>query len=370
MAFLNQKQDVFDIKLTSHGRKLLAEGKLKPAYYAFFDEDIVYDAQATMTVNANFTAEPQNSIEKRIKEETPRMSALYNWTRLEEKDRTETKVHVEKIYKKQWFQDGPGPLITEIITTEEIKDYDHDKEVGNLQNYIWQTPLGTAELGTQLAPSWNLQAFKGNVSSTKAQLQNHTYPTLDIPQINIDAKMLTIVQDTGAEGSAEQSIADANAAGHLGLTPSVNFPDGSYLEIRNGEILLSLEEENSLYQKENFDVEVFVIENPDTTNEEWISLYFNPETTKSDLESIPFEVSKEPPKKFIPPPEFMRLDNFLEIEFDNNISKEVLCQTRAEFKTKNLFSDLRINCTEIEQFLPKSSANLYEIFTDEPEKIC
>ena len=86
MSFFDQKQEVFDIQLTSHGKKLLAQGKLEPEYYAFFDEDILYDARY-----AGSPDEEQNYITKRIKEETPRLKAQYNFTRLEKKDRTKRK---------------------------------------------------------------------------------------------------------------------------------------------------------------------------------------------------------------------------------------------------------------------------------------
>ena len=389
MAFLNQKQDVFDIKLTSHGRKLLSRGKLKPEYYAFFDEDITYDAQATKTDD---TSEPQNSIEKRIKEETPRMEALYNWTRLSEKDRTESYISRQKVFVGWNLNINPGydeglipaglgagtvaewvPKFNTVHVQKVLDTYDHDAEVGILQNYIWQEPLGTAKMGTQLAPHWDLQAYKGAITSTKAQLQNNTYPTLDIPQIDIEAKIITIVQDKiEYKNNISAAIAAGIAAGHVGDEPIVGpFPDGSFIEIKKGEILIGLAEENSLYQKENFDVEVFLIENPDTAQEEWINLYFNPETGKQELQNLPLEASVEPSKKFVPPLDYMMLDNFLEIEFDNKISKEVLCATRAEFKTKNLFSDLRINCGDIETFNPKDQTQgLYDVYTDDSEKIC
>ena len=407
MAFLNQKQDVFDIKLTSHGRKLFSQGKLKPAYYAFFDEDIIYDAQATKTGD---TSEPQNNIEKRIKEETPRMEALYNWTRLEVANRTESILYFTgdmtmfQITAAPFdsatdadieitpppggmFQYAGGLLGDDMIPDEGpnlfswlqhqdqkvINTYNHDLEVGILQNYIWQEPLGTAKMGTQLAPSWDLQALKGTIASTQAQLQNDRFPTLDIPQIDIETKMITVVQEKMEwKNDISAAIAAATAAGHAGEDPIVGpFPDGTYIEIKKGEILISLAEENSLYQKENFDVEVFLVENPNEAKEEWIRLYFNPETGKQELQNLPLEAHTEPPKKYIAPPNYMILDNFLEIEFDNKISKEVLCATRAELKTKNLFSDLRINCGDIESFSSKNQVQgLYDVDTDDSEKIC
>lgn len=45
MTFFNKKEDVLEFKLTPYGRKLLSHGKLKPEFYAFFDDDILYDSE-------------------------------------------------------------------------------------------------------------------------------------------------------------------------------------------------------------------------------------------------------------------------------------------------------------------------------------
>ena len=42
-TFLNKKEQVLDIQLTSHGKYLLSAGKFKPIYYCFLDDNIIYD---------------------------------------------------------------------------------------------------------------------------------------------------------------------------------------------------------------------------------------------------------------------------------------------------------------------------------------
>ena len=85
MSFFNKKEDVIDIQLTPHGKHLLSRGKFRPSYYAFFDDDILYDAQyAGMTgaTGAN-QKEEQNDIQDRI-EETPHLKAQYVYSSREE----------------------------------------------------------------------------------------------------------------------------------------------------------------------------------------------------------------------------------------------------------------------------------------------
>ena len=45
MSFFNKKEEVIEVILTSYGKYKLSRGQWKPAYYAFFDEDIVYDTR-------------------------------------------------------------------------------------------------------------------------------------------------------------------------------------------------------------------------------------------------------------------------------------------------------------------------------------
>ncbi len=63
MTFFNPKEEVLDIQLTQYGRHLLSKGKMKPVYYAFFDEGVIYDS-----THGGFE-ESKNDAEARIQEE-------------------------------------------------------------------------------------------------------------------------------------------------------------------------------------------------------------------------------------------------------------------------------------------------------------
>ena len=55
----DKKQEVLDVILTREGREFMANGKFKPAYYEFYDADIVYEAD---------NDEVQNASKQRIKD--------------------------------------------------------------------------------------------------------------------------------------------------------------------------------------------------------------------------------------------------------------------------------------------------------------
>ena len=66
MTFFNRKEEVIEVQLTREGREKLAMGKLKPAYYEFLDEDVLYEKKNVL-YHSNLHEE-QNEIKKRIKE--------------------------------------------------------------------------------------------------------------------------------------------------------------------------------------------------------------------------------------------------------------------------------------------------------------
>ena len=66
MSYFDPKEEVIDQKLTPYGEYLLSIGKLNPTFYAFFDNDIIYDDNW-----AGVSSEKQSQIEPRIQEETP-----------------------------------------------------------------------------------------------------------------------------------------------------------------------------------------------------------------------------------------------------------------------------------------------------------
>ena len=67
--FINKKEQVFDLQLTTYGRKMLSVSSFKPTYYAFFDDNVVYDGDYI-----GLNDEKQNEINTRIKDDTQSVS--------------------------------------------------------------------------------------------------------------------------------------------------------------------------------------------------------------------------------------------------------------------------------------------------------
>ena len=82
MTFFNKKEDVIAIELTPHGRSLLSRGKLKPTFYAFFDDDILYDSTRGDGGTGVLTEE-YSETKVRILENTPYMKPQTNYKGVE-----------------------------------------------------------------------------------------------------------------------------------------------------------------------------------------------------------------------------------------------------------------------------------------------
>ena len=73
MSLFDSKQEVINIELTSYGKKKLAAGKLRPSFYAFFDDDVIYDGSY-----AALTESPNGEADDRVRKETPYLKTTYS----------------------------------------------------------------------------------------------------------------------------------------------------------------------------------------------------------------------------------------------------------------------------------------------------
>ena len=95
MEFFNKKEEVLDVQLTEYGKYLLSKGRMKPVYYAFYDDEILYDVSASGDVS-----ELQKNADRRIRYETPNLKAQNNSTGVETRVRQFLKAVETNINKK------------------------------------------------------------------------------------------------------------------------------------------------------------------------------------------------------------------------------------------------------------------------------
>jgi len=241
--FLNKKEQVIDFKLTDYGHYLLSIGKMKPVYYAFFDENILYDGEY-----AGITGS-QNSIHERIKDNTPYLEGLTHFTNID--------AEILKVSEA-----GPGTgvevLETEIrpgVTAQSkfyfASDLTAIMREPKVENLKASSMIGDAALDgdQQKAAAWKIVSLQGQVSaSSQVDAKND----IRIPQLEIQLNYVKKIVN---------SEIPANPTGMRDLMDSIGgFVDNKAITLEMDNLMIYAEEVNTELFTENFDIEVFKVE--------------------------------------------------------------------------------------------------------------
>ncbi len=321
MLFSNKKEEVIDLKLTTHGRRLLSQGKLKPVYYAFYDDNIIYDsARVAGSATDAFeslggTDSVQNDRQKRVKEESPYLKAQHNFSGRE--------VQNENLH------------------------FIPEKE----KNYILNSSLGKVNPNAFKSPAWQVTFLHSSASAANLNYENPSkHQLMQIPQIETE-----ILYETAAAYLAPPRELPRNFQVDPELSVNTAKLDGSFMAVQPDYILLNVEEANSVYMNENYDIEIY-----ESGSEGWNKLDFK----KRHSNVVDgFIVDKAPS------PQVNLNSNFVEYYFDVFVDDEIpvnlICRGIEKLKTKNIFIDTQVDCPDIRGTI---EPNPY--ISDTPESEC
>jgi len=327
MKFFNPKEDVLDVQITKYGRNLLSRGSWKPAYYAFFDDNVLYDTQY------GGVTESKNSAETRIQDETPLLRTQGNFTGCDEYlfDRVRTKVERARlgIYEKL---------------------------------NVMPMSLGTTTLGSAKTPAYKMQFLEGEINKVEHNMTGtirtanlpfvsttaYSQQLLKIPQIDMDVTFqISVVSDPL---SPEISFQVDSA-----LTPGNKYADGYSVVVGPAQIIFIIEEENAPFDYRNFDIEVYEITKQvgplGETVLEPLSFIKPLEMVKNNIlldtreaEIAAGRLTGAPPDV---DPTFVQY--YFDINVDDEIDENTLCRAMAELarKGESLFTDLEIVCPDL-----------------------
>ncbi len=227
MAFINKQEEVMQIKLTQFGKRQLAKGKFKPVFYAFFDDDIIYD------ISHASISEHQNETESRIKE-TLRLGLIHSTLSLEERYEHET---------RELLEEGNGPYRT-------MKTRQPPRENNRLLSCI----LGHINKQDQAAPSFTIHSRLGAGFEGDVTYQKET-STRSTPQINSSITYEVKAVDV----STRIPVSDFET--EIDLTSrEIEFLDGTSLVIDGDKLVLQIDELGVTFEKDMFELELYEIE--------------------------------------------------------------------------------------------------------------
>ena len=223
MQFFDDKEEVLDVVLTPYGESLMAKGLFSPEYYAFFDDDILYDADY-----AGVTTESQNDIEGRIQSGTPRIKQASVYVGVESSINQINQIIRNNISGA--FGEN-SPSVVQDTVNNPIYNSTELQNTGDKFDFL-SKPLGRSAQTSKKHPAWSVGMLKGQISSSTGYLLSST-TTEQIP----------------VSGEIQASEFD-NIISQV-------FEDGTYFSLTDGKIILDIVEENVDFKKENFDVQVF-----------------------------------------------------------------------------------------------------------------
>jgi len=333
MKFFDSKEEVLDIQLTKYGRHLLSQGSWKPEYYAFFDDNVLYDVQY------GGITENKNSVEVRIQDETPLLRTQGNFVGLE------------------------GYLFDNVND-----EFDWIRLNAYEKLNVMPLSLGTTKLDSTKTPAFKIRFLEGKIQNLENNLTGtvrtddvpagtgttYSQQLLKIPQIDLDVKFkITVADPAGPQPRFEIDPA---------LSTDRTYADGTKVLIGPDQILFVIEEKNANFNYENFDIEVFEITNQTGSFGETVlepmsfrrplkMVENNLLLDKKEAEYKAGRISGRPPE--IDP---TYVEYFFNINVDSEIDENTICKSISQLKSADRFADLEINCPDI---MTPTTAGLY-----------
>ena len=217
--FLNKKEQVYDLKLTTYGHYLLSNGTFKPMYYGFFDDNILYDREYATGTPAGLTMKirsthPNSAWDLKTLTITDAVGTAKTFTFLYEDASKDTYAPNGTNSSYIWLGG-----ISAIDDTSTYK-YMIAEEIAKSINLAHEEGL----LGVGATATTNITVADG-VGTDGAAYRNEGFVNL----------LMSTIGTAGNAGSAYVSSGGTNTPLFIGTTPGKSFGNGtdSYGEAQN-----------------------------------------------------------------------------------------------------------------------------------------
>jgi len=385
---LDKKERVYDFKLTSYGKYLLSTGKYKPAYYAFFDDNIAYDRRYFTSASI----ESQNSVDKRIKEDTAYFESILSFEDIEQTF-YETPIHTLLDYMDMmtlYSTENPGIaegvllastdglLHEEGFVMEPMAASFYHTDVAPIlfkppaTKYKADAAIGDAYLDnkqTNVGASWKVVVLNGTITSTSEQIVfSSSVPSPDsgpglankpqerknikIPQVNISVDYKKLVADISRNQT--NLYEDANKL----ATSTGLFQNNKSIYLKPQHFMAYVDEVNTDVLVQNFDIEVYHVQEPDSsaseTDDPEANLIQKRFYTKSEQIVDGLMVAEKPITSDTGEPHRLTLkpdavEYYFDILTDSRVDKETVCREIKDYNKSSYYIDVDFDCESVEQ---------------------
>ncbi len=329
MAFFNKKEEVIDLELTPLGEAQLSIGKFKPVYYAFFDSDILYDAEGSTGV-----IEVQNDVEPRIQEDTPKTKPQYVFSGVE--TNLSPMIRLVRDPTLRAVAERFGFESTDYVSLPPLED----------KQYSFTEPLGTMELGSRHVPSWDIKVLQGEISSAvnylTSSVNSDVYSNVRrIPQLDFELKYDVAVGTT--------QVFDITGPIRDRIISRI-YDDGSFLYLisERPALIFAVDEMNTELDQD-YDIEVFEML-PDIPvgkdkKQPLRTLYFEKESQKVVNDLLVVDAPDTPRIQFGP----NDVEYYFQVNMDASIPEETICPRITDLRTRGLqIDDIPYDCPDVQ----------------------
>lgn len=309
MKFFDKKQDVIDVQLTQHGKRLLAEGKFKPKFYSFHDYNVLYDSEY------GGSAEVQNDTEGRIQDDTPVLRTQYNFVGVDN------------------------------------SSYEQLDVVQNINRVEFMFPISKrTSLGTQQAPKWSMQFYDGKITSASGYFTGSNEIKAHIPQLDMLQKYRIIPGN---------SLNGGGTVPQLSQFQRYYFSDGTFADAMSEDIIVDIEEKFTPYENENISIEIFAYEEGPTRKLKKLNF------KKQPVYVVDGVLLDEP---IVTPDDFeinnTFVDYYLDVRVDSEITTDDLCNAVRKLKSRGIYLESAFECPDVET---PTFPNIYQSNVEEED---
>jgi hypothetical protein len=297
MSFFNKKEDVIKIELTPHGRKLLSEGKLKPEYYSFFDDDILYDS------GRGGFSETNSESKTRILTNTPSM-------------------------RPQTTHRGVDTNLKSSLTID--------------KNDSMVYAIGTNKFSEQKGAAWEAFILQGEADTFTYSYTTITNEKIKIPQVNCFLNYTMSVGDISTSRLPESELI---------FYEDDIAEDGTYIKITEDELLVYLSEVNGFNTHDSYTMDVFMFEED---KREYKKLEFLSNKASEDyIENDLLKPNRSgADSEILDQPEAFAtektVDYYFDLSLDDAVDRLKICQGIKFLKTQDIYTDLQdYDCDDI-----------------------
>jgi len=347
MKFLNKKEQVMDFKLTSYGHYLLSAGKFKPQFYAFYDDNVLYDGKYA------FITESSNQIHDRIKNKTQYLESQVLF------DEVETESTIIQGDVGTFYELDINPISIE--PRKDVFKYEH--------------AIGDAYLDgdRNLAPAWKVVALNGKIltSSLSDNVNDFKIPQIDITLNYFKKTVKKNFIGRYSTGSVSRALSTSN-----------EFTDGTTLQLFSEDLVLYVEELNTELLFENFDIEVYevltgsgnrrcITSDTCVNQDKFRKKYFNEQNYSLKGAAITedyFTKNKAFDRLGVVRSVSSSVQYYFDVLTDESIDNKMACKASEIFNKESLYIDLDFDCENLDSTIRKFTMDIYGPVT-EPE-IC